>query len=479
MRISLCHIGLFNALNKPMKAYIILFLKPLYAISRDSSLFFPLAWIILGSLYPSPSKGQPLPTSASPTSSQFQPIISQQTYHLPSVYTPNKPSIIRDTPYPKDLQEKLDEQEREEKNNSKILSKTDIEVYNLPPCISRASEYHSAFTLLSEMASGTKKFHLKEAIFSIENAFYSNTGSYQNFDKAIQHAKQFINWKLEELNYDPNSNLVKNLILYQFFSDTLEIKSKRLIHYPFKYDFEDYAGDKDWSKLFVTKALFSHSGQCHSLPLLYLILADEIGAQVKLAYSPNHTYIKFQGDGNKWFNIELTNGMLTTDAFVLQSGYIKAEALQKRIYMQPLTEKQLLSYCLFDLSKGYVTKYCYDGFVETVIGKALELDSTNIHAQLLKSDYLTLRFNHISQKLGINKENYREKLNQYPQAKYFLAERNRQYYKIDNMGYENMPAEAYKNWLNSLNEAKQKQQSQQIFKELDKKLNINDTESQK
>lgn len=345
-------------------------------------------------------------------------------------------------------------------------------IYDLPPCssISDASAYQTAFSELSKMASGERSFNIKQANFVVENAYYENKGKYDSFDKVIKQIAQFLNWKMDELNYNKNSNLAKNLILYHFFADTLEIKSKNLRHYPFKYDFEDYMGQKDWSKMFVEKVLASNSGQCHSLPLLYLILADEIGAKAQLAYSPSHSYIKFQDDNGKWHNVELTNGMLTTDAFVLQSGYIKAEALQNKIYMQPLTDKQVLSHCMFDLAKGYAVKYCYDSFVEQVIDKALELDPNNINANMVKSDYLTLRFEYIEKQLGINSQNYKQILSQYPKAREIFIARNKQYEKIDNLGHENMPSAAYEKWLNSLTEAKQKQESQQLFFDLNKSI---------
>lgn len=346
--------------------------------------------------------------------------------------------------------------------------------YDLPSCASvqGASAYRSAFTEISAMADDRKNYSIKEANFLIENAFYENNGQIESFDKVIKQIGQFLTWKMEELKYDQNSNLAKNLILYRFFADTLEIKSKNLKHLPFKYDFQDYMGKEDWTKMFVEKALSTNSGQCHSLPLLYLILAEEIGAKAQLAYSPSHSYVKFQDDNGKWHNVELTNGMMSTDAFVLQSGYIKAEALQNKIYMQPLNEKQLLSHNLFDLAKGYATKYCYDSFVEKVINKALELDPNNINAQMVKSDYLTLKFRYVENQLGINEQNYRDKLSQYPQAREIFLARNQQYATIDNMGHENMPADAYEKWLGSLNEAKQKQESQQIITNLNKSIEL-------
>jgi hypothetical protein len=144
--------------------------------------------------------------------------------------------------------------------------------------------------------------------------------------------------------------------------------------------------------------------------------------------------------------------------------------LQNKIYMQPLTDKQVLSHCMFDLAKGYALKYCYDSFVEQVIDKALELDPNNINANMVKSDYLTLRFEYIEKQLGINSQNYMQILSRYPKAREIFIARNKQYGKIDNLGYENMPPDSYEKWLNSLNEAKQKQESQQLLFDLNKSI---------
>jgi len=52
-----------------------------------------------------------------------------------------------------------------------------------------------------------------------------------------------------------------------------------------------------------------------------------------------------------------------------------------------------------------------------------------------------------------------------------LNQVNAQYDKIDNLGYEPMPEEAYQNWLNSLKKAKEKQESNEIKKTFKLKLN--------
>lgn len=61
-----------------------------------------------------------------------------------------------------------------------------------------------------------------------------------------------------------------------------------------KYDFEDFYARGDLSKYMVSKLLAQNTGQCHSLPLLYLILAEELGVKAHLCFSPNHSILNYQ-----------------------------------------------------------------------------------------------------------------------------------------------------------------------------------------
>jgi hypothetical protein len=82
-------------------------------------------------------------------------------------------------------------------------------------------------------------------------------------------------------------------------------------------------GHKDLTKTFVTKLLVQNSGQCHSMPLLYLMMAQELGTEAYLSYSPSHSYVMFKDNKSRWNNLELTNGKLITEAAILGSGFIR------------------------------------------------------------------------------------------------------------------------------------------------------------
>jgi hypothetical protein len=220
-------------------------------------------------------------------------------------------------------------------------------------------------------------------------------------------------------------------------------------------------GIKDWLKMFVSKLLKTKTGQCHSMPILYLILAEQIHAEAFLSISPNHSFIKFKDENGKWFNIELTNAMFTASSFLINSGYIKAEALQNHIYLQNLSKQELLSEFYVDLANGYIHKFGYDDFVEKIADKALQLYPNNVKAQMIKSNYSTVRFEYVAKQLGINPRDNKQlqKIKRYPNAIVLLKECNLQSKKVEQLGYTEMPQEAYERWLGSLKEAKRKQEN--------------------
>ena len=324
---------------------------------------------------------------------------------------------------------------------------------------SGAKFYREAFEKLS--VSADKGMSVKESVFLVENAYYEGKKDYSEFEKTIKQTGDFLRNKIDELGYNKNSNLAKNFLLFQFFADTLKLQSKNLEHLPLTYDFDDYMGQDNWSKMFVHKLLETGKGQCNSLPRLYLVLAEEIGAKASLALSPNHSYIKFTENGKKWYNVELTSGMLTTNAFILQSGYIKAEALQNKIYMQPMNNQEFLSGQLSELALGYIHKYGYDEFVNEMISKALEVNPKSIKANLIKSNYLNVKFQHTLNQLGITEDNFKD-IENYPHAIRLYKETISQYNKVDGMGYAEMPADIYQRWLNSLKKEKQRQENESI-----------------
>ena len=138
--------------------------------------------------------------------------------------------------------------------------------------------------------------------------------------------------------------------------------------------------------------------------------------------------------------------------------------MQNQIYMQNFSKKELLSQFYTDLAMGYIHKFGYDEFVDKTIQKALDLYPNNINANMVLSNYNTIRFEYAMKKLGINPTNKEElqKIRQFPETVAWLNATNEQYNKIDDLGFQQMPADAYEKWLGSLQEVKNKQQNEEL-----------------
>lgn len=346
--------------------------------------------------------------------------------------------------------------------------------YDLPSRANHtdADYFHKAAEMFNRMLNGQEPINLKQAVFAIENAYFGGRLDYQQFDKEIQSLITIAKLKAIQDGYDWKNPQIRNIMLFRVMADTLTVKSlaqeSYITSYPMQYDFDDYMGKQNWSKMFVSKLLMTKSGQCHSLPLLYLILCEETGTPASLAFSPSHTYAKFKDQSGNWHNLELTNGRIVSDAFILGSGYITAEALKNRIYMEPLTKQQTIAQCLADLAKTYAKKYGYDGFVSQCVDTTLKYDPANIYARMIKSDYQSLRFEYVVNQVGRpHPDTLRA---HYPKVYQLLEERNQTYQIIDASGYQEMPEQAYQEWLNSVNEEKERQEHQGQMLRLTKTL---------
>ena len=338
--------------------------------------------------------------------------------------------------------------------------------FDLPSLSGKAGtqSYYDAYNKLTAMDS--ENFSLTDVNFTVENAFYDNKQDLKGFKSGIQKTAKQLLQKMKERKQDTESNVSKNLMLFEYFSKDMNLGGTT--HKAFEYDFEDYMGEKDWSKMFVSKLLKTGSGQCHSLPQYYLMLAEAMGAEAYLSLAPNHSYVRFMDDEMQYRNIELTNGMFSTDTSLLESGYIKSEALQSKIYMDNLTKKELLGMAYFDLARGYVRKFGYDEFVNKVIDKALELYPNGIAPNMEKANMEQVRLLSGLKRLGINPDDKRdiERAGYFPRANELFQQLQEQDKKINELGYTEMPAYAYESWLAGLKTEKNKQESEALLQKI-------------
>ena len=321
------------------------------------------------------------------------------------------------------------------------------------------ASYYSAFNEINNMLEGKQPLNLGRAVFLVENAYYNNTLSYENFQKNIDDQLQFCNEKIREDKLDPNNNLVKNMMLFRLISDTLKIKPKgterTITHLPIKYDLDDYKSEKNFDSHFVSKLMRSGSGQCYSMPSYYLVLAEKMGAKAHWAFSPQHSFIKIQDNNGRWYNLELTCNSILSDAHYMNSSYIKAEAIRNRIYLEPLDKKEAVAQMLIELAGGYYEKFGLDDFYLNCAKTSSKYQKNQLDPLILQAAYESRLTMTLAKLLDAPKPEIM--LQKSPESyKHFLKlqELNQQ---IDNLGYEELPNGIYERWLEHINRLKDKE----------------------
>lgn len=407
-------------------------------------LFALLSWHALG-------QNQKLPIPQLPTIKPPAPSFNMGPFSLPTLQ-----SEAEDDMYLQDLRE----YERIQRSNQMLQPETESFGISYPSFVGYPGTdiYFNALEEISKMLREEIPFNLKRAVFTVENAYFQNGMKYEDFDKEIAYLAQLCRLKTAEKRLDHKNNMVKNMMIFQLMTDTFIVKDPAvekgfITHMPMKYDFDDFRYKQDFSKSFVSKLLGTNSGQCHSMPLLYLILAEESGAEAFLSNGPNHLFIKLKDENGKWYNLELTSGCMPSDAHYMASGYIKAEALRNKLYLEPLSRKDILAQLLSDLAMEYIRQYGYDDFSVQASDTALNYSPHCISARIIKENLWTARTMYVVKRTGARSE---EELQHFPQAYRLLLELKNMYKELDDLGYEPIPDEIYQTWLENMNKEMQK-----------------------
>ena len=328
--------------------------------------------------------------------------------------------------------------------------------------------YEAALKELNAMEEGTTPLSFKKAVFTVENTYWDNELDYELFNKQINSYTQFCKAIIQSrdllYNEDDKEKVKIHAAIFWALKDTLPIQFGNEIvkHEPFTYDFEDFFGEKDWSKMFVIKLLNTKKGNCHSLPYLYKILAEELGEEAYLSLAPNHIYIKLKNKQNGWYNTELTSGIFPIDAWLKSSGYIHMDAIRNGIFMDTLGQQQSIALCMMDLAQGYEKKLgINDGqFILKACDIALKYYPNYVNAMLLKAETQRKLISQQAKTAGA--ENISELFIYSSAAEELFNDMEQTYVKIHQLGYRKMPEQMYMDWLVSLEENKEKYQNKKI-----------------
>lgn len=333
----------------------------------------------------------------------------------------------------------------------------------------QTQSYRQAYNYLTHQ--NPDSFSLTKAVFAVENAYFDNKLSFTELTKAIKQRADLVKQILKREGLSAKSNLALNYGIQKLYSQPNEFYSEKLKQSiavpPVKYDFEDFRGEKDYSKMFVYKLLATGKGQCHSMPLLYLMIAEQMGAKAELSLAPQHSFVQFADNNNRMMNFETTSGMMVSNTWLAQSGFITAQALQNKTYLDTLSHRQLYAQMLGDLLLGYLSKFPYDDFAEQMRQKILQINPNNLTAQIVDANRKRQMALEKIKAAGKPKE---EELHNYPDAYGAYQDMQTAIEKVNKTGYQDMPKEAYQKWLTSIEQEKKKQANQQLKEQMQREI---------
>jgi len=318
------------------------------------------------------------------------------------------------------------------------------------------SYFYNAFAEIDSMLKGTKELSIARSVFIVENAFYGNSLNYADYQSFIKRKVAFCNRIIKESKQNPNDNLAKNMAIFRLLTEKVpfrnNMRERTEYHLPLQYDYYDYKSEEYFDSHFITKLIASNVGQCYSMPLYYLILAEEMDAEAYWSLSPKHSHVRIQDKKGNWYNIELTCNSILSDAHYTNSSYIKAEALRNKIYLESLDKKQIVALQLLNLARTYYKKYGLDDFYLKCVNSVPQYVPNSVGALTMRASYYQNLL--IQAAKLLNKSD----LQSFGDLQFFannILDRLEVYYKkIDDLGYEELPDEIYEKWLEYIEKQK-------------------------
>ena len=350
--------------------------------------------------------------------------------------------------YSVQLQQQMLEQENQKKEQQlsqfKKIQDQERQLANLSKnsILAEKQYYKTAAQELEMFLNEDDQSVTKKAVFCVENAFLQESLSLDDFNRELTSIVNFLKkytiyqgWNWQDYN-------TRQKVLMLLFTGMLTLPSQEIKQ--LTYDHDDPYGITNYQNVFVSKLLTTKKGQCHSMPLLYKILADEINVKAYLCLMPQHSYIRIMDEEEKWYNFETTCGKIVPTAWLVASGFVSSEAIKSRIYMDTLGKKAIITNAIADLLEGYIWKFGYDEFVLKWSNVALKYNPKDIRCLLWKSNYLTIRTKNLIQAANYPPKN---QLSNYPVIWDNYQKMIKNYQRIDKLGHTVVPNVVYQKWL--------------------------------
>ncbi|MFI3297806.1 MAG: hypothetical protein R3Y59_09325 [bacterium] len=211
--------------------------------------------------------------------------------------------------------------------------------------------YNDALDEIHKMLKGELPLSFKRAVFLVEYAEKDGKLSWDEFNSEILRIKPI----LEKMIVDRNLQSYKtsgNWAIFTYMCDSIPENDFT----PYTYDIENFLSPTNRDAFWVSHLLKSKKGNCHSMPYLYKILANEIDATAYLSIVPLHCYIKHQDEDENWWNVEVTSGTFSRSSYIMDNYNVSETAIKSGLFMDTLSQVESVAHCLYDLLVSYDKK---------------------------------------------------------------------------------------------------------------------------
>jgi len=125
---------------------------------------------------------------------------------------------------------------------------------------------------------------------------------------------------------------------------------------PYSLDYDDLAG-KNMKNYLLSNYMDTKKGNSLPMSILYYSLCNKFKIEVYFTYTPRHLLIKVKDTNGKFWNIEPSKGgILVDDSWYIEKFSISKKALQNKVYLYPLTNKETVSVLVARLIPYYLEK---------------------------------------------------------------------------------------------------------------------------
>ncbi len=322
--------------------------------------------------------------------------------------------------------------------------------------------FHQAKAEIETMLTGNIPLNYERAIFLTENAYWDNELNEEEFSKFISfhvsgietliaaHKNKSISdfkstiYSSAQQQYNMYEKALTNWAIFTYLTDTTYFIENTGIYYhlPYSYNKADPFGTQDWTNTQVNRLLYSdeRNGNCYALTALFKIFSERLGADAKLVTTPGHIFIRHADDKGTQFNVELTTRAFPGTGSLSAITYTTPQAVKSGISLRTLNLKESVALTLVYLAKAYQYKFNAkaDEFLLTCANTALQHDSLNLNAMLLKAEVLEAKL--------LLKNKSIAQLKTYPEFQYY----EQLITKLFSFGYREMPKDIKTLVLNGL-----------------------------